>query len=49
VEADTAFAHNARARLNWIYSRSKWADPEASLLPVARALRPPPESLLKAN
>ena len=47
VASDTAFAVNPRARLDWFYRRSPWADPEQNLLPVARALRAPPESVLE--
>ena len=47
VAADTAFARNPGARLDWFYRRSKWADPEANLDPVARALRAPPESVFQ--
>jgi murein tripeptide amidase MpaA len=47
LAADTAFAKNPAARLDFFYRRSQWADPEANLVPVARALRPPPESSLQ--
>ena len=46
VAADTAFAHSARARLDFFYQRSPWFDPEAGLIPVARALHAPPPSVL---
>jgi hypothetical protein len=46
VAADTAFARDPAARKDFFYRRSKWGDPEADLLPVARALRRPPESAL---
>ena len=46
LAADTAFANSPAARLDFFYRRSAWADPEASLLPVARALHAPPESVL---
>ncbi len=47
VAADTAFAHSPTARLDWFYRRSKWADPEQNLIPVARALHAPPEAVLE--
>jgi hypothetical protein len=47
VAADTAFANDPAARNEFFYRRSRWADPEDSLLPVARALRRPPESALE--
>jgi hypothetical protein len=46
VAADTAFAHSPARRLDFIYRRSPWADPEQNLIPVARALRAPPEAVL---
>jgi murein tripeptide amidase MpaA len=46
LAADTAFAHSPAARLDFFYRRSKWADPEQNLLPVARALHAPPETVL---
>jgi hypothetical protein len=46
LAADTTFANSPQARIDWFFRRSPWADPEQSLLPVARALRPPPESAL---
>ncbi len=46
VAADTAFARNPAARLDFLYRRSPWADPEQNLHPVARALRAPPEQVL---
>ena len=46
LAADTAFAHNPGQRLDFFYRRSPWADPEQNLLPVARALRAPPEAVL---
>jgi hypothetical protein len=46
VASDTTFANNPQARVNFFFQRSKWADPEAFMLPVARALRPPPASVL---
>jgi hypothetical protein len=32
--------------VDFFYRRTPWADPEQNLLPVARALRRPPESVL---
>jgi hypothetical protein len=46
LESDSTFAGDARARVDFFYRRSKWADPEASLLPVGRARRAPPEDVL---
>jgi zinc carboxypeptidase len=46
VAADTAFAKSPQARVDFFFRRTPWADPEENLLPVARALRPPPESVL---
>jgi len=46
VAADSSFANDPRARVDFFYRRSKWADPEFEVLPPARALRPPPESVL---
>ena len=42
VAADTAFARNAQARVDYFFRRSPWADREQNLLPVARALGAPP-------
>jgi len=44
--ADSSFAGNPSARVDWFYRRSKWADPEANLLPIGRAMRRPPENVL---
>jgi len=49
VASDTSFARDPGARVDFFFRRSKWADPEANLLPVARALRPPPESVFGAK
>jgi len=46
LAADTSFAKNPKARLDFFYRRSPWFDPEADLLPVARALKAPPASVL---
>ncbi len=48
VAADTAFANDAWARMHFFYEHSKYFDSEADLLPVARALRRPPEAALEA-
>ena len=46
VASDSVFAKDPFARTNWLFNRSPWADPEQNLLPVARVLRRPPESVL---
>jgi len=46
VAADSTFAKDPDARLEFFYRRSPWADPEQNLVPVARALRAPPEDVL---
>jgi hypothetical protein len=46
LAADTSFAKSPQARIDFFYRRSAWADPEQNLLPVARALRAPPEAVL---
>ncbi len=46
VASDTAFARSPAARLDFFYQRSPWFDTEAGLLPVTRALRAPPDSVL---
>ncbi len=46
LAADTAFARSPAKRLDWFYRRSPWGDPEQNLIPVARALRAPPASVL---
>ena len=46
VATDSAFARDPRQRLEFFYRRSPWADPEQNLIPVARALRAPPEDVL---
>jgi hypothetical protein len=46
LAADTSFANSPQARLDFFYRRSRWADPEQNLIPVARALRAPPEAVL---
>ena len=46
VESDSTFAKDPSARTDWFYRRSPWNDPEQDLHPIARALRPVPESYL---
>jgi hypothetical protein len=46
LAADPAFARDPHERLEFFYRRSPWADPEQNLIPVARALRAPPEDVL---
>ncbi len=47
VAGDSAFARDPHERLEFFYRRSPWADPEQDLVPVARALRIPPEDVLE--
>ena len=47
LAADSAFAGSPSARVDFFYRRSPWADPEQNLHPVARALRPVPDSVLE--
>jgi hypothetical protein len=47
VAADTSFAKSAGARVDWFFRRSPWNDPEQDLHPIARALRPVPETHLQ--
>jgi hypothetical protein len=46
LAADPAFAADPHARADFFYRRTPWADPEQNLLPIARALRAVPESVL---
>jgi murein tripeptide amidase MpaA len=46
LASDSTFAANPFARSDFFYRRSKWADPEQNLVPVARALRAVPEAAL---
>ena len=46
VAADTAFARSPQARVDFFFRRTPWSDAEQNLLPVARALRPPPAAVL---
>jgi hypothetical protein len=43
VRADSAFAHDARQRLAFFYSRSPYYDAEKNLYPIARVTQPIPE------
>ena len=47
VASDSSFARSPSRRLDFFYRRSPWADPEQAVLPVARALRRPPEGALE--
>lgn len=47
VAADSAFAADPGARNDWWFRRSPWNDPEQDLHPIARALRPVPETFLQ--
>ncbi len=38
-QADTEFAGNARAQLEWVYRKSPWFEPTHRLYPVARLMR----------
>jgi len=44
---DSSFAANPSARVDFFYRRSPWADPEQNLHPVARAIRPVPDTVLE--
>ncbi len=46
LASDSTFAHDPRARSEFFYRRSPWADPEQDLHPILRALHRPPESVL---
>lgn len=48
LAADSLFARDPRARLDFFYRRSPWADPQQNLHPVARARSVPPERVLEA-
>ncbi|MEK7249054.1 MAG: peptidase M14, partial [Bacteroidota bacterium] len=39
VKSDSSFAKSPTARLNWLYLRSKWADPWLNNYPVGRVVR----------
>jgi hypothetical protein len=47
LAADSTFAKSPFARTDFFYRRSRWADPEQNLMPVSRALRRPPETVLE--
>ena len=47
VASDSAFAADPFARSDWWFRRSPWNDAEQDLHPVARALRPVPETFLQ--
>jgi hypothetical protein len=38
LAADSVFAGNSRARLEWLYDRSPWADERLNTYPVGRVL-----------
>ena len=38
-QLDPAFASSARAMHNWLYRRSKWAEPDAFIYPVVRIMK----------
>jgi Zinc carboxypeptidase len=46
LSQDSTFAKRPNERMDYFYRRSKWADPEQNLFPVARALKAPPSSVL---
>ncbi len=46
LASDSVFAADPSARSDWFFRRSPWNDPEQDLHPVARALRPVPETFL---
>ena len=46
LRSDSTFAANPFRRTDFFFRRSPWADSEQNLLPVARALRAPPEDAL---
>ncbi len=39
VMSDSMFAKSPAARLNWLYLRSKWADPSLNVYPIGRLMR----------
>jgi hypothetical protein len=47
LAADSAFAASPWARVDFFYRRTPWGDPEQNLHPVARAVRPVPDSVLE--
>jgi hypothetical protein len=36
IASDSTFARSPRARLNWLYLRSPWADSQLNVYPVGR-------------
>jgi len=46
VAADSTFAKDPFARVDFFFRRSAWGDPEQNLHPAARALRSPPDEVL---
>jgi hypothetical protein len=46
LRTDREFANSSEKRVEFFYQRSSWADPEQGLIPIAHALRPPPEGVL---
>jgi len=46
LAADSSFAKSPAERIDFFFRRSAWGDPEQNLLPVTRALRAPPETVL---
>ncbi len=47
LRADSTFARDPYARLDWLYRRSRWSDPLEAVMPVARAIRPVPDAVLR--
>jgi murein tripeptide amidase MpaA len=47
LAADSTFARDPGARIDFFYRRSPWADPQQNLHPVARARAVPPERVLE--
>ena len=38
VRSDTSFSNDPEARLNWLYLRSPWSDPQLNIYPVGRLI-----------
>lgn len=47
LASDSTFAADPGARTRFFYEHSRWANPEAGLIPVMRARRAPPENVLE--
>lgn len=47
LKRDPGFANDPDARIDFFYRRSPWANPDQNLMPVARAMRRPPETVLE--